>query len=173
MEFVTGRIARAHGVRGELAVDVRTDEPEQRFAVGTVLRGRRRGEHELSEFRVEAAREHGARLLVRLAGIGDRAAADALRGTVFVVRDDELPPSGEDAFYDHELIGLAVTDGSGAAVGSVRDVVHGDAGEWLAVRPSGSEAGEILIPFVAAIVTSVDVVGGTVVIDPPPGLLES
>ncbi|NUP29795.1 MAG: ribosome maturation factor RimM, partial [Nocardia sp.] len=87
MELVVGRVARSHGVRGELVVEVRTDEPEVRFAPGAALRGRPgRGASAsaVRDFTVESAREHSGRLLVQLAGVTDRSAADALRGTAFV-----------------------------------------------------------------------------------------
>lgn len=173
MELVTGRVARSHGVHGELVVDVRTDDPEERFAVGTVLHARRPRERDTTDHEVTAVRSHSGRLLVRLAGVDDRATADGLRGLLFVVDHSELPPSADpDEFYDHELVGLRVELTDGTEVGTVLDVLHGAAGELLSVRPAGRSEGEHLVPFVAAIVTSVDRTTGTVVIDPPDGLLE-
>ncbi|MGW0174924.1 ribosome maturation factor RimM [Rhodococcus sp. NPDC003322] len=189
MELVVGRVAKSHGIRGELAVEIRTDEPELRFAVGAVLHGRKPRDRKLTDYTVEAAREHSGRLLLRLKGVDDRTAADALRGTLFVVDTTELPPSEDpDSFYDHELEGLEVRLGDGTVVGTVVEVLHSAAGELLSVRPAGAvpdssapstapaspapSAGEILIPFVTAIVPIVAVADGYVEIDPPEGLLD-
>ncbi|MCP2280289.1 ribosome maturation factor RimM [Nocardia amikacinitolerans] len=172
MELVVGRVAKSHGVRGELVVEVRTDEPEERFAVGTTLRGRLPRSSEVRDFTVESAREHSGRLLVFLAGIADRTAADALRGTLFVVDSEDLPPSDDpDEFYDHELEGLTVQLTDGTAVGTVTEVLHSAAGELLSVR-AADDGREILIPFVTAIVPTVSLADGLVVIDPPEGLLD-
>lgn len=172
MELVVGRVAKSHGIRGEVAVEIRTDAPEDRFAVGTVLRARRARGSATSDYTVEAAREHSGRLLLRLSGVADRAAADALRGTLFVVDSETLPPSDDpDAFYDHELTGLAARSPGGDPLGTVADVVHTAAGELLAVR-TGPDSREVLVPFVAEIVPVVDTDGGTVTIDPPAGLFD-
>lgn len=170
MELVIGRVAKAHGVTGELVVDVRTDDPADRFAPGSVLRGRKpRGGPERS-FVVDTVREHGGRLLVRLTGIGDRNAADELRGTLFLVESGDLPPIEDpDEFYDHQLEGLAVRTVAGEAVGTVTEVLHTAAGELLSIKTP--EGAELLVPFVSAIVTAVSLAEGTVEIDPPDGLL--
>ncbi|MGQ4614695.1 ribosome maturation factor RimM [Nocardia sp. R7R-8] len=172
MELVVGRVAKSHGVRGELVVEIRTDEPAARFAPGAGLRGRLPRAAEVREFTVESAREHSGRLLVFLAGVTDRSAADALRGMLFVVDSADLPPSEDpDEFYDHELEGLEVRLADGSVVGSVREVLHSAAGELLEVR--AADAGrEILIPFVTAIVPTVSLAEGVIVIDPPEGLLD-
>ncbi|MGW4478605.1 ribosome maturation factor RimM [Rhodococcus triatomae] len=173
MELVVGRVAKSHGIRGELAVEIRTDEPELRFAVGAVLRGRKPRDRKLTDYTVEAAREHSGRLLLRLKGVDDRNAADAMRGTLFVVDSADLPPSDDpDAFYDYELEGLEVRLADGTVVGTVNEVLHSAAGELLSVRPAGAESGEILVPFVTAIVPVVSVADGYVEIDPPEGLLD-
>lgn len=173
MELVVGRVAKSHGIKGELVVEVRTDEPEDRFAVGSVLRGRKPRESTLKSYTVEAARDHSGRLLLRLEGVSDRGDADALRGTLFVIDSSELEPSDDpDEFYDHELEGLKVVLTDGAEVGSVIEVLHSAAGELLSIRRTGETSGELLIPFVAAIVTSVSIADGVVVIEPPEGLLD-
>ncbi|WP_174183911.1 ribosome maturation factor RimM [Nocardia barduliensis] len=172
MELVVGRVAKSHGVRGELVVEVRTDEPEARFAPGATLRGRLPRATEVREFTVESVREHSGRLLVFLAGVADRGAADALRGMLFLVDSADLPPSEDpDEFYDHELEGLEVRLTDGTVVGSVRDVLHSAAGELLEVR-AAEDGREILIPFVTAIVPTVSLAEGVIVIDPPEGLLD-
>ncbi|HZC26832.1 MAG TPA: ribosome maturation factor RimM [Actinopolymorphaceae bacterium] len=165
MEVVVGRVGRAHGVRGEVAVDVRTDQPEQRFADGVVFAT------EAGALRIESLRWHGARLLVGFEGVVDRTAAERLRGVELVVEvpDDERPPDPEE-FYDHQLVGIRVRTVSGIAVGEVTEVLHLPQQDVLAV---GTEDGrEILVPFVAAIVPDIDVAARTLVIDPPPGLLD-
>lgn len=170
MELTVGRVVKAHGIGGEIVVEIRTDDPAARFAPGNTLRGKAsRGGGE-RDFVVESVREHGGRLLVRLAGVTDRDAADALRGTLFVVDSDDLPPIDEaDTYYDHELEGLRVRTIAGHDVGVVAEVLHTAAGELLAVR---RESGEALVPFVSAIVTSVSLDDGAIEIDPPDGLLD-
>jgi 16S rRNA processing protein RimM len=107
-----------------------------------------------------------------LAGVDDRDAADALRGSLFVVDSDDLPPIDEpDTYYDHQLEGLHVRTTTGQDVGVVAEVLHTAAGELLAVKRS-DDGGEALVPFVSAIVTSVSLDDRTVEIDPPEGLLD-
>jgi 16S rRNA processing protein RimM len=170
MELVVGRIAKAHGVTGELVVDVRTDDPDKRFRQGQTLLGRAgRGGGERT-FVIVAVREHSGRLLVRLEGVTDRDAAEALRGTLFLVESDDLPPITEpDEYYDHQLEGLAVRTVDGAAVGTIAEVLHTAAGELLSVKTP--EGREILVPFVTAIVPRVSLADSVVEIDPPDGLL--
>jgi 16S rRNA processing protein RimM len=170
MDLVVGRVVKAHGITGEVVVEIRTDDPDTRFAPGSALRGRpSRGGPE-SRYIVDSVRDHGGRLLVRLDGVSDRNAADSLRGTVFLVDSQDLPPIDDpDEFYDHQLEGLQVVTVSGAAVGTVGEVLHTAAGELLSVRTGD---GEVLVPFVSAIVTSVSLADGRIEIDPPEGLLE-
>lgn len=171
MELVVGRVAKAHGITGELVVDVRTDDPDERFAPGNTLHLKPSRGGGGRDVVVEAVRPHGGRLLVRLAGVSDRDAADALRGNLFVVDSAELPPIEDpDEFYDHQLEGLAVRTLDGRAVGTIAEVLHTAGGELLAVR--GADGAEVLVPFVGAIVTSVSLADGIVEIDPPDGLLD-
>jgi 16S rRNA processing protein RimM len=172
MDLVVGRVVKAHGVTGEVVVDVRTDDPFGRFAPGKSLRARARDKTERS-YVVTSMREHGARLLVRLDGVDGRDAADALRGNLFVVDAADLPPIEDpDEFYDHQLEGLRVRTVAGRDVGTVAEVLHTAAGELLAVRPAEGDGPEILVPFVAAMVTTVSLADGFVEIDPPDGLLD-
>jgi 16S rRNA processing protein RimM len=170
MDLVVGRVVKAHGITGEVVVEIRTDDPDTRFAPGSSLRGRpSRGGPE-SRYLVESVREHGAKLLVRLDGVADRNAAESLRGTVFVVDSEDLPPIEDpDEFYDHQLEGLQVVTTIGQTVGTVAEVLHTAAGELLSIR---AEEGEVLVPFVSAIVTSVSLADQKIEIDPPEGLLE-
>jgi 16S rRNA processing protein RimM len=179
MHVVVGRVAKSHGIGGELAVDVRTDSPDARFALGSVLVARLR-DGATRTLTISATRPHGARLLVRFAEIPDRTAADALRGTLLLADTADLPPTEDpDEFYDHELAGLIAVLTDGTEVGTVREVVHGPGGDLLAVElstvdPDGGQRAmvrESLIPFVKDIVPEVDLVAGRVVLDPPEGLL--
>ncbi|KXO90472.1 ribosome maturation factor RimM [Tsukamurella pseudospumae] len=171
MELVIGRVAKSHGIRGELVVEVRTDSPELRFADGVVLTGRRPREKDTQTYTVAASRNHSGRLLVRLQGVNDRTAADELRGTLFLIDSADVEPSDDpDEFYDHELEGLAVRTVGGEDVGVIAEVLHAPGGELLSVKaPDGRE---ILIPFVTAIVPVIDVAAGVVTVDPPDGLLD-
>ncbi|MFC9997553.1 ribosome maturation factor RimM [Nocardia sp. NPDC127526] len=176
MELVVGRVAKSHGVRGELVVEVRTDEPELRFAPGSTLTGKLPRSKQTQQYVVESAREHSGRLLLRLDGVDDRDVADALRGMLFVVDSTDLPPSeNPDEFYDHELEGLTVQLGDGTVVGAVEEVLHSAAGELLSIKASEAfpPAGrEILVPFVTAMVPTVSIAERLIVIDPPEGLLD-
>lgn len=164
---VIGRIGRAHGVRGEVSVDVRTDEPERRYVVGTSMRVEESGRALV----VRAVREHQGRLLVRFDGIDDRTAAESVRGSVLVVDIDPVEtPEDPAEFYDHQLVGLVVRSADGADVGAVVQVVHLPAQDALAVRTP--DDGELLIPFVEALVPSVDVAAGFVTVADVPGLLD-
>jgi 16S rRNA processing protein RimM len=175
LELTVGRVVKAHGIGGEVVVEIRTDDPAARFAPGNTLRAKRtRGGGEEASYVIADAREHGARLLVRLAGVDDRDAADALRGSLFVVDSDDLPPIHEpDTYYDHQLEGLRVRTATGQDVGVVAEVLHTAGGELLAVRRGGgADNDEVLVPFVGAIVVSVSLQDRVVQIDPPEGLLD-
>ena len=168
LRVVVGRIGRAHGIKGDVTVDVRTDEPELRFAPGTVLLTE---PEPLGPLTVVDARVHSGRLLVRLEGVDDRTAAGVLRGALLQVDiDPSERPEDPEEFYDHQLVGLAVRTTAGVAVGEVVEVLHLPGQDVLAVRRP--EGGEALVPFVAAIVPEVDLDGRTVIVDPPPGLLD-
>ncbi|QGU07718.1 Ribosome maturation factor RimM [Corynebacterium occultum] len=166
MELMIGRVVKSHGIRGEVTIEVTTDEPEIRYAVGEVLNGRQgRKEHFLT---VKAARVHQGRLLVKFEEVPDRNAADSLRGTQFFATPLEREEE-EDGFYDHELTGLKIVH-EDAEIGEVTGVMHGPAGEILEVKLDNGK--EVLIPFVHAIVPEVDLDSGTCTITPPEGLLE-
>jgi len=170
MQLVVGRVGRPHGLLGEVTVEVRTDEPDERFAAGSSLMTMPEGRGPLT---VTSCRWHSGRLLVRFAGCDDRNSAEALRDTVLAIDSDQLAPlPGSTEFYDHELIGLRAQTVAGEHVGTVADVLH-HGQDVLVIDGAGPRSGaEILVPFVAAIVPEVDVAAGTLVIDPPPGLLD-
>ncbi len=167
MQLLVGRVAKAHGVRGELAVEVRTDDPQRRFAAGCVLDTE---PAERGPLTVDAARWHRGRLLVRFREVPDRSAAEALRGTLLVVDSSSSPATEDpDEFWDHDLIGLTAALRAGEVVGEVVDVLHPPGADLLVVR---RDEREVLVPFVAAIVPEVDLAAGRVVLDPPEGLLD-
>jgi 16S rRNA processing protein RimM len=170
MQLVVGRVGRPHGIRGDVTVDVRTDDPELRFAAGSVLETDPAANGPLT---VVAARWHSGRLLVSFAGVEDRSQADELRGLLLLVESDELEDAGDpDEFRDFQLIGLAVQTTTGEPVGKVADVLH-HGQDLLVISGDGARSGaEILVPFVAPLVPEVDVAAGRLVIDPPPGLLD-
>ncbi len=170
MQLVVGRVGRPHGLRGEVTVEVRTDDPDQRFMAGSSLATVPAARGPLT---VAGSRWHSGRLLVRFAGYEDRDAAEELRDTILAIDSDELEPLEDpDDFYDHDLIGLQVVTAVGDPVGAVSDVLHYGQ-DMLVIEGTGTRSGaEILVPFVAAIVPEVDVAAGRLVIDPPPGLLD-
>ena len=170
--MVVGRIGRPHGVRGQVTVEVRTDDPDLRFAPGATLLTEPPTRGPLT---VEAARWHSGTLLLTLARpdgavVTDREGADELRNTQLLVPVEELPELADpDSFYDHQLVGLAVELVVGSVIGEVTGVRH-EGTELLVVRRPGRS--ELLVPFVSAMVPTVDLAGGRVVIDPPEGLLD-
>jgi len=166
MQVTVGRIGRPHGVRGDVVVGVRTDEPELRFATGSRLDTDPAG---LGPLTVASIKWHSGELLVRFAGVADRDAAADLRGTWLLVDAATLAPSDDpDEFHDVELVGLAVRTVDGTAVGTVEDVLH-PGQDMLVVK--AVDGREVMVPFVKEIVPEVDVPSGYLVIDPPEGLL--
>ncbi len=163
IEITVGRIGRAHGLRGDVFLDVRTDEPERRFASGSRFSTRR------GVLVLESARWHGARLVARFEQASDREGAELLRGIELRVDvpADERPEDPEE-FYDHQLRGLAAHLDTGERIGRVNDVLHLPGQDMLVLD---IDASEVLVPFVAEIVTSVDLEAGRVEIADLPGLL--
>ena len=183
-----GRVIKPHGVRGEVVVDATTDDPAGRFAVGEVLVGKQAGRER--ELTVKSMRPHQGRLLVFFDEVPDRNDAETLRGMRFFaapVFDDD-----DEAYYDHELIGLRVlnvgdVDEATATarayedelpepedIGEITGVIRNPTQRLLQVALDGDgDAGrEVLVPFVHALVPIVDMDNGAVVITPPEGLLE-
>ena len=171
MLLVVGRVGRAHGIRGEVLVALRTDDPDARFAPGTVLVT---DPAERGPLTVVSARRHSGRYVVAFDGVADRAAAEALTGTALVVESADLASTVDpDEFHDAQLLGLRVQSADGADIGELTDVVHGPGGDLLVVRlQAAGEDREVLVPFVREMVPTVDVPAGLVVIDPPEGLLQ-
>jgi len=171
IEVVVGRVGKPHGLRGEVTVDVRTDEPERRFAVGAALRAEppRGSASPLRALTVASTRWHQGVLLAGFEELPDRDAAETARGTVLygTIPADSSPDDPEE-FYAHQLVGLAAYDVDGTHLGEVTALTTG-AQDLLTVRTlDGRDA---LVPFVAALVPEVDVAGGRLVIADRPGLV--
>ncbi|MGZ5367244.1 ribosome maturation factor RimM [Aeromicrobium sp.] len=162
MKVVIGRIGRAHGIRGELGVDIRTDEPERRFVPGSSVL------YDGGTLTITSVRHHSGRLLVRFKGYDDRTAAETLHGKILELEiDAEESPEDPEEFYDHQLVGLDVRAGD-RVIGKVSQVIHMSEQDTLAIK-TGS--GEILVPFVRDLVHDVDLRGGFLRIADMPGLI--
>ncbi|MEU1668900.1 ribosome maturation factor RimM [Streptomyces sparsogenes] len=168
MQLVVARIGRAHGIKGEVTVEVRTDEPELRLAPGAVLAT---DPSSVGPLTIETGRVHSGRLLLRFAGVADRTAAEALRNTLLIAEvDPEETPEDPEEYYDHQLIDLDVVTVDGTEVGRIAEISHLPYQDLLVVRrPDG---GEVLVPFVSQVVPEIDLEEQRAVIDPPPGLLD-
>jgi 16S rRNA processing protein RimM len=166
MQMTVARIGRAHGLRGEVALDLRTDSPAERFVLGAVLATVPATAGPLT---VATTREQHGRWFVTFEQVADRSAAEALRGVEIVAEQDETDE--DDAWYPHELTGLRAEHVDGRILGEIVGLEHLPAHDSLVLRESSGA--RTLVPFVRAIVPVVDVPGGRVVIDPPGGLLAS
>ncbi|MEN3305617.1 MAG: rRNA processing protein RimM [Micromonosporaceae bacterium] len=168
MQLVVGVIARPHGVRGEVVVNVMTDEPEARYVVGIALAT---DPPDAGPLTIESVRPHQGRLLVAFAGVLDRNGAQDLRGVKLCVDSaDVTAPEDPDEFSDFQLVGLAAVGEDGQRLGEVIRVNHGPGADLLVLRlPDGRDA---LVPFVKAIVPEVDLAEGRMVLTPPGGLLD-
>jgi len=173
---LVARIGKPHGLRGEVTVRVHTDDPEARFVPGTVFGTEAApGTGVPKALTLAAARLHREIWLLRFEEIPDRTGAESLRGTtlhlaVDEVAEEDADEEDENAWYEDELVGLTAVDPDGATVGTVTALHTGAAQDLLAIRLT--DGVEALVPFVAAIVPVVDVGGGRVVVDAPPGLLD-
>jgi len=164
---VVGRIGRPHGVRGEVTIEVRTDDPDLRFVTGAVLLTEPASRGPLT---VTGARWHRDILLLTLEGLDSREVAETYRDTELLMPVADLPELEDpESYYDHQLVGLTALLIDGSVLGKISAVRH-EGTELLVVRRN--EGGEVLIPFVSAIVPTVDLPAGHVVVDPPEGLLE-
>jgi 16S rRNA processing protein RimM len=168
VQLVVARIGRAHGIKGEVTVEVRTDEPELRLAPGAVLATDPAAKGPLT---IETGRVHSGRLLLRFEGVTDRTGAEALRNILLIADvDPEELPEEEDEYYDHQLMDLDVVTKDGVEVGRITEISHLPSQDLFIVeRPDGSE---VMIPSVEAIVAEIDLEEQRAVIDPPPGLID-
>ncbi|WP_169165899.1 ribosome maturation factor RimM [Cellulomonas taurus] len=166
MQLTVARIGRAHGLRGEVALDVRTDDPESRLFVGAELPTDPADRGPLTITKVRTQQD---RWFVQFAEVADRTAAEELRGVSLVVEAAE--GEEDDAWYPHELAGLRAEHVDGRVLGEITGLEHLPAQDVLVLRET--DGSRTLVPFVRAIVPVVDVPGGRVLIDPPGGLLAS
>ncbi len=164
MRVTVARIGRAHGLKGEVTVELRTDIPADRLVPGASFdtEPASAGPLHLTHVRVQAGRWY-----VRFAEIGDRDAAEAARGVELTI--DGTESDEEDAWYVHQLVGLEAVRPDGSVVGEVVDLLSMPAQDLLVVRQPGGE--RAMIPFVEEFVPEVDVDAGRVVLTPPYGLL--
>ncbi|MBB1587398.1 MAG: ribosome maturation factor RimM [Propionibacterium sp.] len=165
VEVLVGVVGRAHGIRGDVVIDVRTDEPGRRFQLGAVLRLTSG-----AQLVLERIRWHRGRLLVAFQGYPDRTAVETLRGErLFVDVPADETPSEPEEYFDRQLLGLRALDAGGRQVGEIVDVLHLPAQDCLAVETT---QGRRLVPFVSALVPRVDLVAGEVQFADVGGLLE-
>ncbi|MFE9252273.1 ribosome maturation factor RimM [Streptomyces sp. NPDC007088] len=168
MQLVVARIGRAHGIKGEVTVEVRTDEPELRLGPGAVLATDPASAGPLT---IATGRVHSGRLLLRFEGVKDRTGAEALRNTLLIAEvDPEELPEDPDEYYDHQLMDLDVVTEDGTEIGRITEISHLPSQDLFIVeRPDGTE---IMIPFVEEIVSEIDLEEQRAVITPPPGLID-
>jgi 16S rRNA processing protein RimM len=164
---VVGRIARAHGIRGQVIVNLETDYPRERFQPGAqlfVMRGGR-----IEALAITTARFQHDRPVIGLEGVQDMNAAGSLAGLELRVPVESLAALPAGTFYRHDLVGCRVETPGGRHVGVVSEVEGTIGGSRLVVQTPG---GEVLVPLAAEICTTIDPAGRRIVIDPPAGLLE-
>ena len=160
MRLLVGRIGRAHGILGEATIEVRTDEPDRRFAIGSKVQTDVHG-----ELTIISGRVHNGILLLGFNGITDRNGIEKLRNTlIYCEVDINEPGTDEDDYHVLQLIGCAAYLESGELIGEVTDVINLPGQDLLAIK---TESGEVLIPFVHQLVPVVDIVARRVVVIPP------
>jgi 16S rRNA processing protein RimM len=165
---LVGRIARAHGIRGQVIVNLETDFPEERFHPGAELFVERGGKVE--RVTLTTVRFQNGRPVVGIAGVETMNDAETLAGLELRVPVERLAPLPSGTFYRHDLIGCRVETRDGREIGVVRNVEGELTGSRLVVDAAGQE---VLIPLVASICTVVDPAAKRIVIDPPDGLIEA
>ena len=166
MQLVVARIGRAHGVLGEATVEVRTDQPEDRFYVGSVLATE---PTTFGPLTISSVRDHNGTLLLGFEGVTDRNEIEKLRNVLLLADVDIDADSTEDDFHVQQLLQCEVSTQDGELIGNVSDVINLPGQDVLAVSYNDRE---VLIPFVKAIVPIVDIANRKIVIIPPQGLLD-
>ena len=166
--LLIGRIARAHGNRGQVIVNLETDFPEARFAVGQVLHVGTAGRWESRT--IESVRFHQGRPVIALEGVESMNAAEALAGAELKIPAAAVAPLPEGTFYHHDLVGCEVRDRRADVIGRVTGVEGTMERSRLVVEGPGRK--HVLIPMVADICVTVDPASRLIVIDPPEGLLD-
>ncbi|WP_446664056.1 ribosome maturation factor RimM [Flexivirga sp. B27] len=165
-DVVVARIGKPHGLKGEVTVRVHTDAPDQRFVVGETFRTDPAAKGPLT---LRTHRVHNGIHLLAFDEAADRTAAEGLRGTQLLI-DAQDDDGEDDAWYADDLIGLSVVDTDGAQLGTVVELHDRPAQDLLEVRLVSGRIG--YVPFVEQLVPEVDIDGGRIVVDPPPGLLD-
>lgn len=172
IELLVGRIGKPHGIRGEVTIDVRTDEPELRFAPGAVLLAEPPRDSALKPgtLTVARTRTHQGTLLAVFEEFADRNAAEAARGVLLRVRvAADAAPEDPEEFYPHQLIGLRAENLEGEHIGEVTGLTHGAAQDLIGIKALDGRA--TLVPFVTPLVPEVDLAGGRIVVADRPGLV--
>ena len=164
---VVGRIARPHGLRGQVAVVPETDFVAERFRTGATLWTRSAGRDE--QLTIAAARIQNGRPVIAFEGCSSIEEAGRLAGLELRIPEESLRPLEPGRYYEHQLVGCAVEKADGNGVGTVVRVEGGAGGSRLVVQGA---RGEVLVPLAAHICVEVDVGGRRIRIDPPEGLLE-
>ncbi len=166
-----GRLTKAHGLKGAIKVELYTDAPERRFVPGAVFALQVPVESEWHGKTIELSelKWYNSHPVAFFKNVSDRSAAESLiKAILWIDQDLDEPSDEEDAWFDHQLVGLAVLR-DGVQVGTVKQIDHLPAQDLLTI---GTSAGDVLVPFVKAIVTSVDIEAGTMTVTPPLGLFE-
>lgn len=160
MRLLVGRIGRAHGITGEATIEVRTDEPERRFVVGTKMLTDSHGDLLITSYRW-----HNGILLLGFENFLDRNAIETLRDTLMYCEVDiDAPGEDENDFHVLQLIGCTAFLQSGEKFGEVMDVINLPGQDLLAIQTSSEE---VLIPFVRQLVPTVDIKKKTMTVIPP------
>ena len=159
--ILLGRIAGAHGIRGEVLIKTFTAAPENIGAYGPLS-----DESGTRTFKLKSARATPKGVVARLQGVDDRNGAEALRGIALYIERDRLPAAAEDEFYHADLIGLAAVNRDGKPVGEIVAVQNYGAGDLLEIRLAGSSKTEF-VPFTDAVVPEVDIAARRVVVVMP------
>jgi 16S rRNA processing protein RimM len=159
MRLLVGRIGRAHGILGEATIEVRTDEPDRRFAIGATVQTDSNG-----ELKVISGRVHNGILLLGFEGITDRNSIEKLRNTFLYADVDINESNDDDEYHVMQLIGCAAILESGETFGEITDVINLPGQDLLAIKTT---QGEQLIPFVHQLVPTVDIANKKVVVIPP------
>jgi 16S rRNA processing protein RimM len=158
----------AHGVRGELKVEILTDDPHRFGRLDRVLVGLE--DEEPVAWPLEGYRLHKGRALLKLANCDDRNAAETLRGYLIQIPSEEALPLEEGEYYEHQVIGLDVWTAAGERLGELIEILYTGANDVYVVRGQG-QAREILIPAIEGVVLAVDLEAGRLVVELPDGLL--
>jgi 16S rRNA processing protein RimM len=167
--LTVGRVVGVHGVRGELTVEILTDDPHRFDLLDRVFVGLEG--QEPVPWPMAGYRLHRRRVLLRLGGCDDRATAETLRGHLIQVPMEEAIPLEEDEYFEHQIVGLGVWMASGEYLGKVVEIIYTGANDVYVIQGPNASRGEILIPAIADVVLEVDLEAGRLVVELPEGLL--